>query len=94
MTINQTDSPNFSTIEESLFGGTVQRRGDTVITWRGLLAVGYQRQEVSRSDFGAGVAMLGHCHPVVSKAVAEQAMTLISVPLFSTTKPVPALLPS
>lgn len=83
MTINQTDSPNFSTIEESLFGGTVQRRGDTVITrGEGCWLWDINGKKYLDLTSAQGVAMLGHCHPVVSKAVAEQAMTLISCPSF------------
>lgn len=74
---------DYAAIEESIFGGTVQRRGDTVITrGEGCWLWDVHGKKYLDLTSAQGVAMLGHCHPVLSKAVAEQAMTLISCPSF------------
>ena len=75
--------PNLASLEESLLGGTTQRRGEVVITrgagcwlWD---ATGKRYLDLTAAQ---GVAMLGHCHPALSAAIAQQAHTLISAPSF------------
>lgn len=83
MTNKQNTQLDYASIEESLFGGTVQRRGDTVITrGEGCWLWDINGKKYLDLTSAQGVAMLGHCHPALSKAVAEQAMTLISCPSF------------
>lgn len=69
--------------EESILGGTTARRGDIVIA-RGEGCWLWDTAGRRYLDLGAaqGVAMLGHCHPVLSAALAEQAQRLISCPNF------------
>ncbi len=74
---------NYAQIEESLLGGTVQRRGETVITHgSGCWLFDTTGKKYLDLTAAQGVAMLGHSHPALSKAIAEQAATLISCPAF------------
>lgn len=70
-------------IEERLAGGTTQRRGAAVMA-RGEGCWLWDTDGKRYLDLTAaqGVAMLGHCHPALSKALAEQAHTLIACPNF------------
>lgn len=70
-------------LEESILGGTTQRRNDTVIA-RGEGCWLYDTSGRRYLDLGSaqGVTLLGHCHPALSRAIAEQAHTLISCPNF------------
>ena len=74
---------NLAAVEESLLGGTTARRDETVIV-RGEGCWLYDSTGRRYLDLTAaqGVTMLGHCHPALSKAIAEQAQTLISCPNF------------
>jgi acetylornithine/LysW-gamma-L-lysine aminotransferase len=74
---------NFAEFEERILGGTTARRGDIVFAsgegcW--LTDTGGHRY----LDLGSaqGVAMLGHCHPSISAAIARQAGTLMLCPSF------------
>ncbi len=70
-------------IEEAFLGGTTARRGAAVIV-RGEGCYLWDTNGRRYLDFTAaqGVAMLGHCHPALSRAIAAQAETLISCPNF------------
>jgi LysW-gamma-L-lysine/LysW-L-ornithine aminotransferase len=70
-------------IEERILGGTTARRGDAVVV-RGEGCWLYDSADRRYLDLAAaqGVAMLGHCHPSISEAVARQAATLVSCPAF------------
>jgi acetylornithine/LysW-gamma-L-lysine aminotransferase len=70
-------------IEERILGGTTARRGDAVFT-RGEGCWLYDSDNRRYLDLSAaqGVALLGHCHPSLSDAIARQAATLISCPAF------------
>jgi len=74
---------NLAALEESILGGTTTRRGDAVIV-RGAGCWLYDTDGRRYLDLTSaqGVTMLGHCHPALSKAIAEQAHTLISCPNF------------
>jgi acetylornithine/LysW-gamma-L-lysine aminotransferase len=74
---------DLAALEERLAGGTTQRRGDAVMA-RGEGCWLWDTAGRRYLDLTAaqGVAMLGHCHPVLSRALAEQAHTLISCPNF------------
>jgi acetylornithine/LysW-gamma-L-lysine aminotransferase len=74
---------NLAEIEERLVGGTTQRRGDAVFT-RGEGCWLWDTNGKRYLDLTAaqGVAMLGHCHPKLSEALATQAHTLIACPNF------------
>jgi LysW-gamma-L-lysine/LysW-L-ornithine aminotransferase len=68
-------------IEERILGGTTARRGDAVFV-RGeacWLTDSQGRRYLDLSS-AQGVAMLGHCHPRVTEAVARQAQTLALCP--------------
>src|SRR3712207_620008 len=69
--------------EERILGGTTARRGDAVFV-RGEGCWLYDSADRRYLDLSSaqGVAMLGHCHPSISDAVARQAATLISCPAF------------
>jgi acetylornithine/LysW-gamma-L-lysine aminotransferase len=86
MTTNIADGiemTELANLEESILGGTTARRNDTVIT-RGAGCWLYDTTGRRYLDLGSaqGVTLLGHCHPALSKAIAEQAQTLISCPNF------------
>jgi acetylornithine/LysW-gamma-L-lysine aminotransferase len=70
-------------IEESILGGTTSRRGEAVIA-RGEGCYLWDTEGRRYLDFTSaqGVAMLGHCHPALSAAIAAQASALISCPNF------------
>ena len=74
---------NLAEIEERLLGGTTQRRGDAVFS-RGEGCWLWDTEGRRYLDLTAaqGVAMLGHCHPVLSDALAKQAHMLIACPNF------------
>jgi acetylornithine/LysW-gamma-L-lysine aminotransferase len=78
-----TAAPTLAEIEERLAGGTTQRRGDAVIV-RGEGCWLWDSDGKRYLDLTAaqGVAMLGHAHPALSQALAEQAHTLIACPNF------------
>ena len=70
-------------IEEQIAGGTTQRRGKAVMA-RGEGCWLWDTEGKRYLDLTAaqGVAMLGHAHPVLSRALAEQAHSLIACPNF------------
>jgi acetylornithine/LysW-gamma-L-lysine aminotransferase len=70
-------------LEESILGGTTTRRNEAVIV-RGEGCWLYDADGRRYLDLGSaqGVTLLGHCHPSLSRAIAEQAQTLISCPNF------------
>ena len=74
---------DLAAVEERIAGGTTQRRGEAVMA-RGEGCWLWDTAGRRYLDLTAaqGVAMLGHCHPVLSRAIAEQAHTLISCPNF------------
>jgi acetylornithine/LysW-gamma-L-lysine aminotransferase len=70
-----------SAIEERVLGGTTARRGDIVFasgegSWLTDIN-GHRYLDLSSAQ---GVAMLGHCHPSVTEAIARQAHTLALCP--------------
>jgi acetylornithine/LysW-gamma-L-lysine aminotransferase len=79
----ETTMMDLAALEERLAGGTTQRRGAAVMA-RGEGCWLWDTTGRRYLDLTAaqGVAMLGHCHPVLSRALAEQAQTLISCPNF------------
>jgi LysW-gamma-L-lysine/LysW-L-ornithine aminotransferase len=74
---------NYAQIEETILGGTTQRRGETVMV-RGEGSWLFDSAGKRYLDLTAaqGVAMLGHCHPKLSAALAAQAHQLIALPNF------------
>jgi len=74
---------NYAQIEETILGGTTQRRGETVMV-RGEGSWLFDSTGKRYLDLTAaqGVAMLGHCHPKLSAALAAQAHHLIALPNF------------
>jgi LysW-gamma-L-lysine/LysW-L-ornithine aminotransferase len=70
-------------VEEQYAGGTTARRGEIVMA-RGEGCWMWDVDGKRYLDLTAaqGVAMLGHCHPVLSAALAEQAHQLIACPNF------------
>ena len=74
---------NYAQIEEAILGGTTQRRGDTVIVrGEGSWLVDTAGRRYLDLTAAQGVAMLGHCHPKLSAALAAQAHQLIALPNF------------
>jgi acetylornithine/LysW-gamma-L-lysine aminotransferase len=74
---------NYAQVEERILGGTTARRGEVVIT-RGEGCWVYDEDGKKYLDLGSaqGVAMLGHCHPGVTRAIQEQAETLTLCPSY------------
>ena len=70
-------------IEESILGGTTARRGDAVMArGQGCWLWDTAGRRYLDLTSAQGVAMLGHCHPALSAALAEQAHTLVALPNF------------
>src|SRR5262245_41596199 len=68
-------------IEEAVLGGTTARRGDAVfVRGEGCWLIDSAGERYLDLSSAQGVAMLGHCHPGVSEAVARQAKTLMLCP--------------
>ena len=68
-------------IEESILGGTTARRGDAVfVSGEGCWLTDAGGQRYLDLSSAQGVAMLGHCHPNISEAIARQAQTLALCP--------------
>ena len=74
---------DLATVEESILGGTTARRGQTVMT-RGEGSWLWDTEGNRYLDMTSsqGVAMLGHSHPVLTAAIADQAQRLITCPNF------------
>ncbi|MFN8059275.1 MAG: aspartate aminotransferase family protein [Vicinamibacterales bacterium] len=77
------DPSELAPTEERILGGTTARRGDVVIV-RGQGSWLWDTAGRQYLDLGSaqGVALLGHCHPRLATAIADQARTLISCPSF------------
>jgi acetylornithine/LysW-gamma-L-lysine aminotransferase len=74
---------DLSSIEESILGGTTARRGNTVfVSGEGCWLTAEDGQRYLDLGSAQGVAMLGHCHPSISEAIARQAHTLALCPSY------------
>lgn len=74
---------DLAAVEERIAGGTTQRRGDVVMArGEGCWLCDTAGRRYLDLTAAQGVAMLGHCHPILSQAIAEQSRTLISCPNF------------
>jgi len=72
---------DLASIEERILGGTTARRGETVfVSGQGCWLTDAGGQRYLDLSSAQGVAMLGHCHPAVSEAIARQAHTLALCP--------------
>lgn len=81
--IDQESTTNLALLEESILGGTTQRRGAVVIArGEGCWLWDVNGQRYLDLTAAQGVAMLGHCHPKLSAAIAAQAQQLIACPSF------------
>lgn len=70
-------------LEERILGGTTARRGDVVfVRGEGCWLFDSEGRRYLDLASAQGVALLGHCHPSISDAIARQAATLISCPAF------------
>jgi len=70
-------------LEERYAGGTTARRGEVVMArGEGCWMWDVDGKRYLDLTAGQGVAMLGHCHPDLSAAIAEQAGRLITCPTF------------
>ena len=70
-------------LEETYLGGTTARRNATVIArGEGCWLFDTAGRRYLDMTAAQGVAMLGHCHPALSQAIAAQAQTLIACPNF------------
>lgn len=78
-----TTTTNYAELEEQILGGTTQRRGETVIVrGEGCWLIDTEGKRYLDMTAAQGVAMLGHSHPKLSAALAEQAHQLIACPNF------------
>ncbi|MBZ0297155.1 MAG: aspartate aminotransferase family protein [Anaerolineae bacterium] len=73
------DIPAF-TIEDQHTSGAYPKRPLTVVRGQGCTVWDEQGNAYIDATSGQGVALLGHCHPAVTSAVAEQAGTLVTCP--------------
>ena len=72
---------DWAALEEQILGGTTARRGDAVfVRGEGCWLIDSQGRRYLDLSSAQGVAMLGHCHPRVTDAVAHQAQTLMLCP--------------
>lgn len=79
----QTETIHYAEIEEQILGGTTQRRGETVmVRGEGCWLIDTDGKRYLDMTAAQGVAMLGHCHPKLSAALATQAHQLIACPNF------------
>jgi acetylornithine/LysW-gamma-L-lysine aminotransferase len=79
--MNDSQRTNWAAVEERILGGTTARRGDIVfVSGAGSWLVDSEGQRYLDLSSAQGVAMLGHCHPRVSDAIARQASTLTVCP--------------
>ena len=70
-------------IEERILGGTTLRRGEVVfVRGEGCWLFDSEGRQYLDLSSAQGVAMLGHCHPRVADAVAQQARTLMLAPSY------------
>ena len=68
-------------MEERLLGGTTARRGEAVfVSGEGCWLTDDEGQRYLDLSSAQGVAMLGHCHPAITEAIARQAHTLALCP--------------
>jgi acetylornithine/N-succinyldiaminopimelate aminotransferase len=70
---------NWQELEEKLFMRTIKRLPVTLIRGKGARVWDTEGKEYLDFVGGWAVNSLGHCHPVVVKALTEQAKTLIQV---------------
>jgi acetylornithine/LysW-gamma-L-lysine aminotransferase len=74
-------SDSRAAIEETILGGTTARRGDAVfVRGEGCWLIDSSGRRYLDLSSAQGVAMLGHCHPRVTEAIATQAATLTLCP--------------
>lgn len=74
---------DLAAMEEQYAGGTTARRGDVVMArGEGCWLWDVDGKRYLDMTSGQGVAMLGHCHPVPTRAIAEQAGRLVTCPNF------------
>ncbi len=67
--------------EERILGGTTARRGDAVfVSGEGCWLTDADGHRYLDLGSAQGVAMLGHCHPAITEAIARQAHTLALCP--------------
>ena len=77
------DQDSLAQLEETYLGGTTARRNDTVIArGEGCWLFDTAGRRYLDMTAAQGVAMLGHCHPALTRAIAAQAQTLIACPNF------------
>ena len=70
-------------VEEQVLGGLVARRGEVVIArGEGCWLIDTEGRRYLDMTSAQGVAMLGHAHPAIAAAIAQQAQSLISCPGF------------
>ena len=67
-------------LEERYSSGVYTKRGVTIVRGEGTRLWDEQGKEYIDCVAGMGVASLGHGHPMVAEALAEQAKTLITCP--------------
>ena len=70
----------FQELEERYSSGVYAKRGVTIVRGEGTRLWDDQGKEYIDCVAGMGVASLGHAHPMIAAAVAEQAKTLITCP--------------
>lgn len=81
--VEATLEESLAAVEERLAGGTTARRGDIVMSHgEGCWMWDTQGKRYLDLTAGQGVAMLGHNHPRLTAAIAEQAGRLIACPNF------------
>jgi acetylornithine/N-succinyldiaminopimelate aminotransferase len=68
---------NWQELEEKLFMRTIKRLPVTLVRGKGARVWDTEGREYLDFVAGSAVNSLGHCHPVVVKALTEQAKTLI-----------------
>jgi acetylornithine/LysW-gamma-L-lysine aminotransferase len=71
---------DFTTIEDAHTSGAYPKRPLTVVRGAGCTVWDDAGNAYLDATSGQGVALLGHCHPAVTAAIAEQAQTLVTCP--------------
>ena len=66
-------------IEDRLGSGAYGKRPTALVRGQGVYVWDIAGRRYLDATSGQGVAALGHCHPAVSQAIAEQAQTLVTL---------------
>jgi LysW-gamma-L-lysine/LysW-L-ornithine aminotransferase len=74
------DSATLFELEDNHTSGAYPKRPTALVRGEGVYAYDEQGNRYLDATSGQGVTALGHCHPAITRAITEQAQTLITCP--------------